>query len=431
MNHSEKNLSPTQPNTRILGTSMMLAASLCFSTGGLLMKIIPWNPLAINGARNLIACIVIGIYILATHHRLKFNRTVLVGAISMAGVTTLYSIANKLTTAGNTIILQYTAPIWIVILMFIIFGQKPSKTALVSILIVFAGILCFFFEGLSTGKWLGDLLALLSGIVSADAVYAQQTYEEMELLTVNEQVTTVITASEPIRFVDISTDKVAGDQPLSNTIRLKPKEGAHEDGECLAIVTIVTERYRTQYALLYTTRLQEAVADKEVQQTEKTAYHNPSVSLSTEEMYAIARQIWSSPAKWRDVKVKKHRMEMRLNNIYSVSDYFFIDFSINNKTNIRFDIDELRFKLADKKMSKATNAQIIELTPAMLLDSRQSFMHGYRNVVVIKKMTFPNDKVFSIELSEKQISGRTITLNIDYEDVLYADSFNKVLLQED
>lgn len=82
-------------------------------------------------------------------------------------------------------------------------------------------------------------------------------------------------------------------------------------------------------------------------------------------------------------------------------------------------------------MSKATNAQIIELTPAMLLDSRQSFMHGYRNVVVIKKMTFPNDKVFSIELSEKQISGRTITLNIDYEDVLYADSFNKVLLQED
>ena len=274
-------------------------------------------------------------------------------------------------------------------------------------------------------------LALLSGIVSADAVYAQQTYEEMELLTVNEQVTTVITASEPIRFVDISTDKVAGDQPLSNTIRLKPKEGAHEDGECLAIVTIVTERYRTQYALLYTTRLQEAVADKEVQQTEKTAYHNPSVSLSTEEMYAIARQIWSSPAKWRDVKVKKHRMEMRLNNIYSVSDYFFIDLSINNKTNIRFDIDELRFKLADKKMSKATNAQIIELTPAMLLDSRQSFMHGYRNVVVIKKMTFPNDKVFSIELSEKQISGRTITLNIDYEDVLYADSFNKVLLQED
>ena len=95
----------------------MLAAALCFSTGGLLIKLVPWNPLAINGARNLIACTVIGLYILFTHHKLKFNFTVFVGAISMAGVTTLFAMANKMTTAGNTIILQYTAPIWIVILM--------------------------------------------------------------------------------------------------------------------------------------------------------------------------------------------------------------------------------------------------------------------------------------------------------------------------
>lgn len=274
-------------------------------------------------------------------------------------------------------------------------------------------------------------LALLLGIVSTNAAFAQQTYMEMEQLTVNEQVTTVITASEPIRFVDISTDKVAGDQPLGNTIRLKPKEGAHEDGECLAIVTLVTERYRSQYALIYTTRLQEAVTDKEVLLAERIPYHNPSVSLSTEEMCSIARQIWSSHARWRDVKVKKYRMEMRLNNIYSVGDYFFIDFSVNNSTNIRFDIDELRFKLTDKKKSKATNAQVIELAPALVLEKSSSFLHGYRNVVVIRKLTFPNDKVLSIELSEKQISGRTLTMDIDYEDVLCADSFNHILLKED
>ena len=72
-----------QPNTRRLGTACVLAASLCLSTGGLLMKLIPWNPLAINGVRNAIAAVVIGLYILATHHKLKFNPTVLVGAISM------------------------------------------------------------------------------------------------------------------------------------------------------------------------------------------------------------------------------------------------------------------------------------------------------------------------------------------------------------
>ena len=109
--------------------------------------------------------------------------------------------------------------------------------------------------------------------------YQPCTYQEMEQLTVNEQVTTVITASEPIRFVDISTDKIAGDQPINNTVRLKPKEGMHEDGEVLAIVTIVTERYRAQYALLYTTRLQEAVTDKEIQQIEKNAYQKTSNAI--------------------------------------------------------------------------------------------------------------------------------------------------------
>ena len=272
-------------------------------------------------------------------------------------------------------------------------------------------------------------IAVFAG--SINGAFAQQTYEEMERLTVNEQVTTVITATEPIRFVDISTDKIAGDQPINNTIRLKPKEGAHEDGEVLAIVTIVTERYRSQYALLYTTRLQEAVTDKVVQRMEQTAYHNPAVSLSTEDMYRIARNIWSSPAKWRDVKTKRHRMEMRLNNIYAVGDYFFIDYSIENKTNIRFDIDEIRLKLADKKISKATNNQVIELTPEMQLEQTKSFKYGYRNILVVKKLTFPNDKILTIEMSEKQISGRTISLNIDYEDVLCADSFNKVLLEEE
>ena len=169
-------------NMKSLGTAAVLAASLCFSTGGLLMKIVPWNPLAINGVRNVIAAVVIGLYILVTHHKLKFNFTVLVGAVSMAGVTTLFSIANKLTTAGNTIILQYTAPIWIVILMFLIFGKKPDRTALISIFIVLAGILCFFFEALSTGKWLGDLCALMSGIFYA-GVFMLNSFEKGDALS--------------------------------------------------------------------------------------------------------------------------------------------------------------------------------------------------------------------------------------------------------
>ena len=282
---------------------------------------------------------------------------------------------------------------------------------------------------MKTFKKIGVLLCAMS----ATPIMAQQTYEELEQLTVNENVTTVITASEPIRFVDISTDHVVGDQPINNTIRLKLKEGAnvHEDGDIIAIVTVVTERYRSQYALIYTTRLTEAVTDKQIQPEERIPFHNPSVTMSTEDMTQFARKIWNSPARIRNVATKQHRMTMRLNNIYSVGEYFFLDFSIENRTNIRFDIDEIRVKLCDKKQSKATNVQMIELTPAMILDESKRFSKGYRNVIVLKKMTFPNDKILSIEISEKQISGRNITLNIDYEDVLYADSFHSTLLQED
>ena len=279
------------------------------------------------------------------------------------------------------------------------------------------------------------LSALTLGIMTCLGAKAQTTttYEEMEILTVNEQVTTVITATEPVRFVDISTDKVAGDQPLANTIRLKPKEGAetHADGDVLGIVTIVTERYRVQYGLIYTTRLEEAVSEKTVHHCETRAYNDPSVSMSTADMVRFARQIWNSPAKYRNVSTKKHRMTMRLNNIYSVGGYFFIDFSVDNRTNIRFDIDQIRVKLSDKKQSKATNCQTVELTPAMMLEHTASFKHGYRNVIVLKKLTFPNDKVLTIEMSEKQISGRNIVLSIDYEDVLWADSFDTSLLKEE
>ena len=273
--------------------------------------------------------------------------------------------------------------------------------------------------------------AFLLCATSALNAFGQQTYNEMEQLTVNENVTTVITASEPIRLVDISTDKVVGDKPIENVIRVKPKEGGHEDGAVLAIVTVVTERYRSQYALIYTTRLEEAVSDKEVQVDERNAFHNPAVSMSTGEMVRYARRIWNSPAKYHSTKTNRHHLTMRLNNVYSVGEYFFIDFSVENRTNLRFDIDELRFKLSDKKQQKATNVQDLMLEPVLLLEKSTSFQHGYRNVVVLKKMTFPNDKVLTIELSERQISGRTISMTVDYEDVLSADAFDSSLLVEE
>ena len=44
-------------------------ASVCFSTGGLFIKLIPWSALAINGARNLVGAAVIGLYLLLTRRK--------------------------------------------------------------------------------------------------------------------------------------------------------------------------------------------------------------------------------------------------------------------------------------------------------------------------------------------------------------------------
>lgn len=276
-------------------------------------------------------------------------------------------------------------------------------------------------------KFLSLLAVCLGATLGA---FAQKGYNDMEQLTVNENVSSIITASEPIRLVDISTDSIAGDKPLENVIRLKPKTGNHKDGEVMGVVTIITERYRVQYALIYTSKLEEAVTDKEVELVERNAFHNPDVSMSTVDMVSYAMKVWNSPAQYRSTFTTQNKMTMRLNNIYVVGEYFFIDFSVDNKTNLPFDIDELRVKLQDKKQQKATNVQTIELKPALVLDRSVRFKKGYRNIIVLKKMTFPNDKVLSIELSEKQISGRTISMNLDYEDVLAADAFDTLLLRE-
>ena len=146
------------------GPFMILCASLLFSTGGLLCKFIPWSPLTINGVRSLFSTLVFLIYFRVTHHRLKFNRTVFFGALCMTGVTTLFIIANKMTTAANAIILQYTAPVWIILFMAVLFHVRPTRLDIVTCIIVFAGILCFFLDSLGSGSMAGNVIAVLSGV---------------------------------------------------------------------------------------------------------------------------------------------------------------------------------------------------------------------------------------------------------------------------
>lgn len=146
------------------GPLMMLIACILFSTGGILCKLIPWSPLAINGVRNLLGGGLIGIYLLATHHKLRFNFKILVGAICMGGVTTLFIVANKLTTAANAIVLQYSAPIWLIIFSALLFHKKPALKDIITIFFVLVGIVFFFLDGIGSGNTWGNIAAIGAGV---------------------------------------------------------------------------------------------------------------------------------------------------------------------------------------------------------------------------------------------------------------------------
>ncbi|MCF0261196.1 MAG: EamA family transporter [Erysipelotrichaceae bacterium] len=149
------------------GTIMMSLAAVLFATGGLALKFVNWNPLVINGIRSLFGLMVIGIYMKVIHHRLQTGPAVWMGAASYALMTTMFVLSNKLTTAANAIVLQYTCPIWIILLSWILYKKLPDRLQTGAVILTGAGILCFFAGSLKTGSIAGDLTALLSGLFYA------------------------------------------------------------------------------------------------------------------------------------------------------------------------------------------------------------------------------------------------------------------------
>lgn len=145
----------------------MLLSAICFALGGVLIKYIPWSPMTIQGARSIFSSIVISGYMYYTKHKFVFNKSVLFGAICNMVMAFTFVAATKLTTAANAIVLQFTEPIFAILLMWVIYKKRPRKEAVVTCVLVFSGILCFFFESLHVGGMTGNVLAIVSGFFYA------------------------------------------------------------------------------------------------------------------------------------------------------------------------------------------------------------------------------------------------------------------------
>ncbi len=145
----------------------MLICAALWSVAGIFIKLIPWNGFAVAGMRSLIAGLTIAVYMLITRRRYIFSRRTVVGGIMTAGVYTCFTVANKLTTAANAIVLQFTCPVFIVILSAIFLKQKIRKNDLAVVIATLAGIALFFFDQLKPGYILGNFVAIAAGMFMA------------------------------------------------------------------------------------------------------------------------------------------------------------------------------------------------------------------------------------------------------------------------
>lgn len=286
------------------------------------------------------------------------------------------------------------------------------------------------------------LIAFTLAILFIGVLHAQtpMTNTDLKLIRVNKDISTHFVTGSKIKYVDISSPVVEGDAPADDILRIKPveekikvkKKGAWAeeakqfiDGQSLGVVTIATETYLTQYALVYSEIPSDAVTNYIIPQEEKQGYKNPKTKMSGEDMVNFCWRVWNQPANYHDVRTKKDKLFFTLNNIFTIGDYFFIDVELRNKANIKYDIDQVSFKIVDKHINKSTNVQEVPIKSVRQLFDTKEFKKDYRNVFVFEKFSFSDEKVFVIEIAEKQYSSRNIELRIDYSDVLNADTFTK------
>ena len=265
---------------------------------------------------------------------------------------------------------------------------------------------------------------------------------ELPYVAINENVSTHFVSKLNIDYTDLSTNNVVGDLPLKNILRIKPKTASDN----LGIATVVGESFFLQFRLIYSPEVDRAdthinlddpttfkYPTKKMSNTNEVKdevvpvnnYKNPNYSLSHSQLEKYANVLKKEKPNLNNVVSKKYQMKLKVNNIWVVEDYIYFDYTATNKTNIPYTIDEIRYKIIDTKQLKATNSQDRLIEPDYVSNKETFVDKKFRNIAAFKKFTFPNDKSFIIEMAEDQISGRTITLEMSYSDILSASVLNR------
>lgn len=162
--------------TRGRAVLLLVVAAVLWSTGGLFIKSVEWDPFAIAGTRSGIAALVVLVYL--RRPRIKWSAPQLLGAAAYAATVILFVVANKMTTAANAIVLQYACPVYVALMSAAFLGERVSARAWITVAVTLGGIVLFFLDKLSPGGFTGNVLAVISGISLAVLVICLRMQKE-------------------------------------------------------------------------------------------------------------------------------------------------------------------------------------------------------------------------------------------------------------
>lgn len=143
----------------------VLAAALLWSTGGLFIKWTSLSGLELSFCRSFFAFITVAI--VTRHEGFGLNGLTAVASVLYAVLLILFVMATKETTAANAIFLQYTAPVYLLILEPLIYKETFRRRDLVTVLVCIGGMALFFVGQLRPQDVTGNLFALASGLCFA------------------------------------------------------------------------------------------------------------------------------------------------------------------------------------------------------------------------------------------------------------------------
>ena len=144
---------------------LVFGAAVLWSTGGLFIKATHLSALELSFGRSLLAAITIAIF--TRREGFGINKISAITSILYAALIILFVLATKLTTAANAIFLQYTAPVYVLILEPIFYKEKFRARDFITVALCLAGMSLFFVGKLRPEDVSGNLLALASGLCFA------------------------------------------------------------------------------------------------------------------------------------------------------------------------------------------------------------------------------------------------------------------------